>query len=129
MERKSEWFSGVKFFRSIFKVVRKRCLNKNALSHWCFFVHMRQFHFNFYRFFDFWIGFFFLNGFHNPFIVHPRPRASGFFLTEKLFFFLRNYSPKRTLWQGVMKLMEKLSGAAFLFNNLPALLSSLLLRS
>ena len=28
VERKGEWFSGVKFFQSNFKVVRKRYLNK-----------------------------------------------------------------------------------------------------
>ena len=32
MERKSEWFCGVKFFCSSFEVVRKRCLNKNSSS-------------------------------------------------------------------------------------------------
>ena len=31
-EWKSEWFCGVKFFRSNFKVVKKLCLNKNSLS-------------------------------------------------------------------------------------------------
>ena len=68
VERKSEWFCGVKFFRSKFKEVRKRCLNKNSLSRLWFFVHMRQFRFDLYCFFDFF-GLDFLNGFPNPFIV------------------------------------------------------------
>ena len=33
VEQKTEWFCGVKFIRSNFKVeVRKQCLNKNSLS-------------------------------------------------------------------------------------------------
>ena len=39
-----------------------------------FFVHMRQFHFNFHCFFNFLDRIFFLNGFSNPFLVHSRPR-------------------------------------------------------
>ena len=34
---------------------------------------MRKFHFDVHCFFDFWNRLFFLNGFPNPFIVHPRP--------------------------------------------------------
>ena len=87
VEQKSECgFCDVNFFRPNFKVVRKRCLNKNSLSRWWFFVHMRQFHFDFYCFFFifFWIGCF-LNGFPNLFIVHSRP---SFFLLEPNFSFL-----------------------------------------
>ena len=62
VQRKSERYCGVKFLHSYFKSrVRK------------------LFHFYFYRFFDFWIGFF-LNGFRNPFIVH-------FFLFGAKFYF------------------------------------------
>ena len=53
MERKSEWFCGVNFFRSNFKVewengvwTKIRSLGSG------FFVHMPQFHSDFYCFFD-----------------------------------------------------------------------------
>ena len=53
VERKSEWFCGVKFFLSKFKVVWENGgWTKFAFS-LVFFVHMRQFHFDFYSFFNF----------------------------------------------------------------------------
>ena len=74
VEQKSEWFCGVKFFSSNFKVeweygvwTKIRFLGSG------FFVHIRQFHFDFLRFFLFIRSDFFLNGFPNPFIVHSRP--------------------------------------------------------
>ena len=49
------------------------------------FVHIPQFQFDFYCFFDFLDQIFFLNCFPNPFIVHSRPRffflTSGFLIT------------------------------------------------
>ena len=65
-----------------FSWVRKRCLNKNSVSRWWFCVHMRQFHFDFYCFFDFLDPIFFLNGFPIPFIVHSRL----FFVSTKFSF-------------------------------------------
>ena len=53
MERKSEWFCGVKFFLLFLSRVRKRCLNRSSLSRYWFFVHMRPFHLNFTVFFNF----------------------------------------------------------------------------
>ena len=47
------------------------------------FVHMRQFHSDFYCFFDFLDRIFFLNGFPNPFTAHSRPK----FLFELNFHF------------------------------------------
>ena len=43
------------------------------------FVHMRQFHCDFYGFFDFLDGIFVLNGFSNPFIV---PSRSSFLFNQ-----------------------------------------------
>ena len=58
-------------------------MNKNSFSRQWFFVHMRQFHFNFYWFFDFFGSDFLLNDFHNPLINHSGPC----FLFEKNFYF------------------------------------------
>ena len=70
MERKSEWFCGMKFFRSKFKVEWENGVwTKIRFLASGFFVHMRQFHLDFYCFFDFSDWIFFLNGFSNPFIV------------------------------------------------------------
>ena len=54
VERKSEWFCGVKFFRSKFKVEWENGVwTKSRFLTSGFFFHMRQFHFDFYSFFDF----------------------------------------------------------------------------
>ena len=70
VERKSEWFWGVNFFRSNPKVEWENG-NRNSISRWGFFVHMRQFNFYFYCFFNFLIGFFFKMVFpiHSLFIL------------------------------------------------------------
>ena len=48
---------------------------KFGFSEW-FFVHMWQFHSDFYCFFDFLDRIFFLNGFPNPFTTHSMPSFS-----------------------------------------------------
>ena len=54
VERKSEWFCGLNFFCYKFKVEWENGVwtNIRFLARG-FFVHMRQFHFDFYCFFDF----------------------------------------------------------------------------
>ena len=50
---KSEWFCGVKFFRSNFQVKWEIGVWTKIRSGYWFFVHMRQFQFDFYSFSDF----------------------------------------------------------------------------
>ena len=74
VERKSEWFCGVNFLSSNFKVIEETVLEQKFDFSLMVFFHMRQFHFGFYCFFQFFGSDFFLNGFPNSFIVHSRPR-------------------------------------------------------
>ena len=84
MGRKSEWFCGVNFFDSNFKVEWENGVwTKIRFLGSGFFVHMRQFHSDFLLFFRFFGSDFFLNGFPNPFTAHSRPN----FLFELNFYF------------------------------------------
>ena len=74
VERKSEWFCGVKFFHSNFKVEWENGVwTKIRFLASGYFVHMWQVHFGFHGF-RFFGSDFFLNGFPNPFRVHTRPK-------------------------------------------------------
>ena len=59
VERKSEWFCGVKFFRSNFKVEWENGVWEKFAFSLVVFNHMRQFHLIFTVFSIFWIGFLF----------------------------------------------------------------------
>ena len=84
VERKCEWFFWREIFRSKFKVEWENGVwTKIRFLARGFSVHMRQFHFDFYCFFDFLDRFFFLKGFSNPFIV--RSRSSFLFSHWKFF--------------------------------------------
>ena len=72
VERKSEWFCGVNFFRSNFKVKWE-----NGVWTKIRFLTL------IFCFFDFLDRIFFLNGFSNPFIVHSR---SSFLFSQWKFF-------------------------------------------
>ena len=55
---------------------------------------MRQFHSDFYCFFDFLDRIFVLNGFPNPFTVHSRPSflfELNFYFSLVVFFHMRNF--------------------------------------
>ena len=82
LERKSEWFCGVKFC-SKFNVEWENGVWTKIRFLASGFVHMRHFRFDFYSFSIFWIGFFFLNGFPNPFIVRS---WSSFLFSQWKFF-------------------------------------------
>ena len=70
MERKSEWFCGVNFFRSKFKVEWENGVwTKIGFLASGFLFTCGNFTLIFTIFWIFWIGFFFLNAFSNPFIV------------------------------------------------------------
>ena len=95
MERKSEWFCGVNFFRSNFKVewengvwTKIRSLGSGffcshaAISLW------------FLLFFRFFGSNFFLNGFPNPFTAHSRPSflfELNFHFSLMVFFHMRHF--------------------------------------
>ena len=85
VERKSEWFCGVKFFRSKFKVEWENGVwtTIRFLASGYLFTCGKQFHFDFYCFFQFFGSDFFLNGFPNPFIVRYR---SSFLFSQWKFF-------------------------------------------
>ena len=74
VERKSEWFCGVKFFRSNFKVELENGVwpTIRFLASGFLFT-CGNFTLTFTVFSIFWIGLFFLNGFPSPFMVHYRP--------------------------------------------------------
>ena len=84
VERKSEWFCGVKFFRSNFiqSKVRKRCLNKIRFLASRFLFTCGYFTL-IYCFFQFLGQDFLLNGFPEPFIVRSR---SSFLFSQWKFF-------------------------------------------
>ena len=83
MERKSEWFCGVKFFRSNFKVEWENGVwTKIRFLGSGFLFTCGNFALIFSVFSIFWIRFF-LNGFSNPFIVLSR---SSFLFSQWKFF-------------------------------------------
>ena len=103
MERKSERFWGVKLFRSNFKVNFKfQCLNKNLLSRLWFFVHMRQFHFDLYCFFNF-LDRIFLNIFPNSFVVHSR---ASFLFEPNFLFSIEDFCSHAALWHFLFKFFD-----------------------
>ena len=83
MEQKSEWFCGVKFFRSNFKVEWEYGVwTKIRFIGSDFLFTCGNFTLIFTVFSIFWIGFF-LNDFSNPFIVRSR---SSFLFSQRKFF-------------------------------------------
>ena len=86
LERKASGFAAWDFYALILKSEKTVFEQKFAFSLVVFFVHMLQFHFDFYCFFQFlWIGFLFRNGFPNQFMVHFR---TSFLLESNLHFSL-----------------------------------------
>ena len=83
MKRKSEWFCGVNFFRSNFKVEWESGVWTKIRFLASGFLFTRGNFTSIFCFFDFFESDFFLNGFPNPFIVRSR---SSFMFSQWKFF-------------------------------------------
>ena len=73
MERKSEWFCGVKFFRSNFKLSQKTVFEEKFAFSLVVFCSHAAISLGILLCFSIFGPIFFLNGFPNSFIVRSRP--------------------------------------------------------
>ena len=97
VERKSEWFCGVKFVHSNFKADWENSFEQKFAFSIVVFVHVRQFHFDFYCFFffDFWIRFF-SKRFSQS--IHRSLKASIFLFEPNLSFYLVVFWSHSDFW-------------------------------